>query len=169
MTGRNRLAVALGVLVALVAAVTPATADDGRDEKASKRIAIAMPGRFVAVAPDGASGDLRGTWQAVGAFVDSGTYSEHFVLSNNNTHIVARKTLTSALDGSTILLEVRTTVVWLSPTAATFDGGTWRFIGGTGRYDGLEGGGRPATAFGFADLAAGTVLVVHAGRADLDD
>lgn len=168
MTRRNRLTVALAVLVALVAAVTPATADDGRDEKASKRIAIATPGRFVEAAPDGASGVVRGTWQAVGAFVDSGPYVEHYVLSNNNTHVVASKTFTSALDGSTILLEASTTVVWLSPTTATFKGGTWRFLGGTGRYDGLEGGGKPATAFGFVDLAAGTVLAVHGGKADLD-
>ena len=45
-------------------------------------------------------------------------------------------------------------------------GGGWRILFGTGAYAGMKGGGRPS-ATAPADLALGTVLVSHSGKASL--
>ena len=164
MTKRTSLGIAMGVLVAFLMAVAPAAAQNGNHES-SNAISIAMQGHLVGATPDG--GNIAGSWQAAGAFTDAGTYTEHYVLSNANTYVVATKTLTSAFDGSTILLEARANIVWLSPTTGVFSGGSWRFTGGTGRYTGIHGGGRPG-GVGGVDLAAGTIAVVHVGRAGFD-
>ena len=165
MTKRTPLGIAMGVLLAFLIAVAPAAARNGNHER-SNAIAIALQGHLVGATPDG--GNIAGTWQAAGEFIDAGTYTEQYVLSNGNTYVVATKTLTSALDGSTILLQAQANIVWLSPTTGVFSGGRWRFTSGTGRYTEIHGGGKPG-AIGGVDLAAGTIAVVHVGRAGFDD
>jgi hypothetical protein len=158
----KQLAIVLSLLtvVASLVAVAPANAKQGRPDKHSAVVALALQGRIVSFA--GSEGDIVGTWQALGAFADAGTYTEHFVLSADGGSVVATKTLTSAAGGSTIRLEATANVIWLSPTTARFSGGSWHFLGGTGRYAGIQGGGSPG-ALGGADLAAGTVIAVHVG------
>ena len=52
---------------------------------------------------------------------------------------------------------------------ATFRGGSWRVVGGTGAYAGLRAGGRPAAASeSFASLVTGQVHIVHVGEAGED-
>jgi hypothetical protein len=109
-----------------------------------------------------------GSWQAHGAFNDSGTYTESFRFAGGSAAmprtIHTEKTLVGA-DG-TLHLRAEGVVIWLSPTLATFKAGNWRITSGTGAYLRLHAGGTPGvTADSFGDLVTGVVDVEHAGRA----
>jgi hypothetical protein len=109
-----------------------------------------------------------GSWQAHGAFNDSGTYAESFRFAGGSTvmprTIHAEKTLVGA--NGTLQLRAEGVVIWLSPTLATFKAGNWRITSGTGAYLRLHAGGTPGvTTDSFGNLVTGAVDVKHVGRA----
>jgi hypothetical protein len=113
-------------------------------------------------------GSLTGPDTAAGAFTsrigsikDSGTYSETFSLVGDA--ITAVKFFTGRR--GTFEMHMYGWLVFQTPTTATFRDGEWMFRNGTGTYEGLEGSGEPVVAKGSADLAAGTVDVIHRGTA----
>lgn len=146
-----RLELILVAAVAALAAAAPAAA------AAPEPVTIAMHGHFTGPS------SVAGTWEAVGAVTDAGTYVETFRITGDAIH--GEKVLTGSQ--GTIVIAVNAVVVWLSPTLATFRAGAWRIVSGTGAYAGLRGGGHPG-ASGFGDLATNTVEVAHEGQVDDD-
>jgi hypothetical protein len=144
----------LGLLAALLTAslvaALPATAG------APVHVSVVMHGGLTG--PD----SVAGTYTVSGGFEDEGTYVETFRFAGNSIHGV--KTL-SGRDG-TIILVAEAVVRWTSPTQVELFAGHWRFESGTGAYADLRGGGFPGV-IGSADLAAGTVEVIHDGWASL--
>jgi hypothetical protein len=106
---------------------------------------------------------VGGTWTAIGAVEDSGTYTEAFELSGQTVHGV--KTLVGAR--GTITIEARARIVFTSPTTAVFEDGNWLVVDGTDAYAALHAEGSPAGT-GTADFATGTVTVAHDGLAHYD-
>jgi hypothetical protein len=103
----------------------------------------------------------QGTWVATGAVEDSGTYTETFEIVGSE--ITAQKILVGSR--GTIVLEARSTVVF-EGCEASFEGGRWRIVDGTGAYEKLRGGGKPlATLESRGNVCTGAVDVTHAGRA----
>jgi hypothetical protein len=105
---------------------------------------------------------LAGTWQAVGAFSDAGTYTETFRFAGRSIHV--KKTLVGT--AGTLRLRAEARVIWATPTTATFKSGNWRITSGTGAYRHLHAGGTPAaTPDSFGDLATELVHIEHVGSA----
>jgi hypothetical protein len=105
---------------------------------------------------------VAGTWTAIGAIEDSGTYTETFHFSRDGSHISVGKVLVGS--AGTIVLKANARVVYQSATRIGFVRGRWSVDFGTGAYAGLRAGGRPAvTADSFADLASGEVSITHVG------
>ena len=148
--GRTLLGM-LTIALVCVAGAAPAAATT----RASVKIKIEMRGQFTG--PDSVSGTFRST---IGRIEDSGTYTETFTIVGDVIDGV--KVLTGAR--GTVTMRVHGFIDFPTATTATFRGGRWRILSGTGVYAGLEGGGRPG-AKGGADLAAGTVNVSHRGTA----
>jgi hypothetical protein len=129
-------------------------------------LAVAIPA--MAGAPDHVSvvmhggltgpNSVAGTYTVSGAIEDAGTYVETFRFAGTSIHGV--KTLTG--NAGTVTLVADAVIRWTSPTTAVLFAGHWRFVGGSGVYQDIQGGGSPAV-IGSADLAAGTVNVVHEG------
>jgi hypothetical protein len=105
---------------------------------------------------------VAGTFAMTGAVSDSGTFVDSFSLDGDTIRVI--KTLSGSK--GTFTLRAKGAVVMTSPTAATFTGGSWRVLSGTGAYADLQGRGRPG-AVGTVNFATGTVDVVHEGRARL--
>jgi hypothetical protein len=131
----------LGLLGALPAAAS-----------APQPVRVEMTGAFTGPST------VAGTYSSSGAVEDSGTYVETFRFAGASIHGV--KTLTG--NAGTVTLIADAVIRWTSPTTAVLFAGHWRFVGGTGAYQDIQGGGSPAV-IGSADLAAGTVDVVHEG------
>jgi hypothetical protein len=143
--------VVLAVATASVAATAPAVA--------APRVAveIEMSGQFTG--PNSVSGTFTST---VGTIHDSGTYAETFAVDGDTIDAVKIFTGTQGL----IVMSIHGFLDFPTPTSVTFRGGRWRVLFGTGAYAGMTGGGRPSST-GTADLALGTVLVSHSGKARL--
>jgi hypothetical protein len=108
--------------------------------------------------PDSAAG----TWTGSGLVDDSGAYSETFRFAGRTIH--AEKVLVGSQ--GTIVLRVQAVVVWLDECTATFKAGSWRIVDGTGAYEGLKGGGTPATTpDSFGNVCTGAIHVTHVGQA----
>ena len=143
-----KLKLILVATVAALAAAAPASAS------APQPVSISMHGHLTGPT------SVAGTWEADGAVTDSGTYTETLRFTGSALHV--EKVLVGTQ--GTIVLDVNTVVVWVTPTLATFEGGAWRFVSGTGAYADLKGGGHPG-AYGFGSLATGVVDVTHVGQA----
>ena len=145
----------IGVLAAVfgLALLAPLSATASAPEP----VTIAMHG--VLTGPD----SVAGTFTVSGAFSDAGTYVETYRFAGNTIHGV--KTLSGSY--GTITLVVQAVVRWTSPTRAELFAGQWRLESGTGAYANVHGEGSPG-ATGSADLAAGTVDVVHEGLASVN-
>lgn len=146
-----------GLLVALIALAAAALAVQAQATRPKPRTqVIEMVGQLTG--PNSAAG----TWTGIGLVDDAGTYTETFRFAGETIH--ARKVLIG--EKGTIVLRVRTIVVWLNECTATFKGGSWRIVSGTGAYEHLKGGGAPATEPGsFGDVCTGAIEVTHAGKA----
>jgi hypothetical protein len=153
---RKRALVRSGLVVLAVAAAsviaTPTAA-------ASPRVAVSleMSGQFTG--PNSVSGTFTST---VGTIEDSGTYAETFTVDGNTIDAVKTFTGTHGI----IVISIHGFLDFPTPTTVTFHGGRWRTLFGTGAYAGIKGSGRPSST-GTADLALGTVLVSHHGKAHL--
>jgi hypothetical protein len=143
----------IGLMVALTAPAGAATA------AARSRVYVKIEMRGQLTGPDSVAGTFTST---VGRIEDSGTYTETFTIVGDVIDGV--KVLTGSR--GTVAISVHSFIDFPTPTTATFRGGQWRILYGTGAYSGLQGGGRPG-AKGGADLAAGTVDVSHRGTARL--
>jgi hypothetical protein len=150
----HKLIIAVAVAVAAVGvAAMPASAS------APQPVTIEMNGHLTG--PD----TVAGTWSATGAFADSGTYSETFWLAGQTIH---GEKLLVGTEG-TLVMRGRSVLVWVTPTTATFQAGSWEIVGGTGAYERLRAVGTPLVAPGsFGDLATGVVHVTHVGEAHFD-
>jgi hypothetical protein len=145
-----------------------------------RRIVLAAPvfGALALVAPAAATQPQRqqfetighltgpssaaGTWSGTGVAEGAGTYTETFRFAGRTLH--GRKVLVSA--SGTIVLEDRAVVVWRDACTARFEAGSWHVSDATGAYEGLKGGGTPATtADSFGNVCTGEVDVVHQGSA----
>jgi hypothetical protein len=146
----RRLGILAAVLAAALLVAIPATAS------APAQVSVVMHGALTG--PDSVSG----TYTVAGAFEDTGTYFEEFRFAGDSIHGV--KTLSGR--GGTITLVADAVVRWISPTKVELFAGHWRFESGTGAYADLRGGGSPGV-IGSADLATGTVDVIHAGWASV--
>jgi hypothetical protein len=120
-------------------------------------VEIGMSGQFTG--PNSVSGTFT---SMVGSIHDSGTYAETFTVDGDTIDAVKIFTGTKGL----IVISIHGFLDFPTPTTATFHGGRWRVLFGTGAYAGMKGGGRPSSS-GTADLALGTVLVSHRGKARL--
>jgi len=127
-------------------------------------VAIEMNGQFVPTSAT--SGVVSGTWSAIGAVTDAGTYTETVEFLGHSIHVV--KQLTGSQ--GTIVLEGQGVYdVVAGGTLAVFRAGSWRFAGGSGAYENLHGGGEPlATADSFGSFLTGQVHIVHVGEAHYD-
>ncbi|HWM09333.1 MAG TPA: hypothetical protein VNO82_08305 [Solirubrobacteraceae bacterium] len=143
--------VVLALATANVVATAPAAA--------APRVAVnlAMTGQFTG--PNSVAGTFT---SKVGRIQDSGTYTETFAVEGNTIDAVKIFTGTQGL----IVVSIHGFVDFPTPTSATFRGGRWQVLFGTGAYAGMKGGGRPSST-GSADLALGTVVVSHRGKARL--
>jgi hypothetical protein len=103
---------------------------------------------------------VEGTFSLTGVAQDSGTYVETFRFAGSTIH--GEKTLVGAR--GTLVLRVQAVLEWLSPTRVRFAAGHWQIVSGMDSYAGLTGGGSPLAIDGVADLATGTVRVVHEGQ-----
>jgi hypothetical protein len=103
---------------------------------------------------------VEGTFSLTGFTQDSGRYVETFRFAGSTIH--GEKTLVGAT--GTLVLRVQAVLEWLSPTRVQFAAGHWQIVSGTGSYAGLTGGGSPLSTDSAADLATGTVRVVHEGQ-----
>jgi hypothetical protein len=147
------LAVALPLVVAAILAL-PAAATE------RQALRIDMIGQLTG--PDSAAG----TWAATGAVNDAGTYTESFVLAGDT--IKAQKVLTGSR--GTIVLRVRALVEAIDACTLTFKEGSWHVAGGSGDYESLEGGGKPATEAGsFGNVCTGAIRVAHVGQAHIEE
>jgi hypothetical protein len=107
---------------------------------------------------------VAGTFTSrIGRITDSGEYTETVTIEGDK--VTAVKFFTGRR--GTFEMPMYSWLVFQTPTAVTFRDGEWWFRNGTGEYEGLEGGGQPNVAKGGADLAAGTVDVIHRGTARL--
>ena len=146
-----RLVATCAVVLSLCVTAAGATA---RQASANHHVSIAMQGQLTSATT------VDGTFELRGALVDSGTYHEQFRIVGGR--ISATKTFAGAL--GTFVLRIHGRVVPISDTRLGFAGGSWRFMSGTGAYEGLRGGGDPAlTPASFGDLATGEVEVRHTG------
>jgi len=141
----------LALAAAAVVGPAPATA------ATRAAVSIEMSGQFTG--PNSVSGTFT---SRVGTIEDSGTYTETFGIDGNTIDSVKVLTASQGI----IVMTTRGFVESPTPTTVTFRGGRWQILFATGSYAGLKGGGRPAVT-GIADLAAGTVLVSHRGKARL--
>ena len=146
------LLVLLTVIFGLVFPVGTASAE-------TRTAPVKIEMRGLLTGPDSVSGTFTLT---IGRIEDSGTYTETFTIVGDVIDGV--KVLTGTR--GTVTMRVHGFIDFPTATTATFRGGRWRILSGTGAYAGLEGGGRPG-AKGGADLAAGTVNVRHRGTARL--
>lgn len=146
----SKLVRTLAVVVVALAAAAPAGATQ------PQALAIETNGHLTG------AGSAAGTWTAAGAIADAGTYTETFRFAGQTIHF--QKVLVGSL--GTIVIEGRGVLEWLSPCTVTFRAGSWRIVEGTGAYEGLTGGGTPATTpESFGDVCTGVVHVAHAGEA----
>ena len=146
--------------LALLLLVVAALIVDTAAAAAAQRVAVnlELSGRFTG------PNSIAGTFTSrVGTIEDSGTYTQTFGLDGNRVDTV--KVLTGSQ--GIIVIYVRAFADFVTPTTATFHGGHWKLLFGTGVYAGITGGGRPGAASGIADLAAGTEVVSHRGKARL--
>lgn len=120
-------------------------------------VKLEMSGQFTG--PNSVAGTFT---SRVGRIQDSGTYTETFAVDGDK--IDAVKIFTGAR--GLIVVSIDGFVDFPTPTSATFRGGRWQVLFGTGAYAGMKGGGRPSST-GTADLASGTVVVSHSGKARL--
>lgn len=146
---KARMAIALALLAAALSAL-PADANRG------EAVRIEMVGQLTG------PNTIEGTWTATGALDDAGTYSETFEILGE------RITGTKLLVGraGTITLKAQGEILWLSACTATFAGGNWRLLDGTGTYERVTGNGHPVTTpESSGDVCTGLVRIVHVGRA----
>ncbi len=103
-----------------------------------------------------------GSWTGAGVAAGSGTYTETFRFAGGSMH--GRKVLVGA--AGTIVLDFHALVVFRDACTATFVAGAWQVADATGAYEGLKGGGSPATtAESFGNVCTGSVDVEHEGQA----
>ena len=113
-------AIRCSIVVALLAlAAAPAAA-----ASPPQPVTLDMHGHFTGPST------IEGTWDADGAFADSGTYTESFRLAGQTVHTT--KILVGA--EGTLRLRAQAVVIYLTPTFATFKAGNWRIMSGTGAY-----------------------------------
>ena len=145
--------------VCLVLALATASVVAAPAEAAATHVAVKleMNGQFTG--PNSVSGTFT---SQVGRIQDSGTYTETFAVDGDTIDAVKIFTGTQGL----IVVSIQGFVDFPTRTSATFRGGRWKVLFGTGAYAGMKGGGRPSST-GTADLALGTVLVSHRGKARL--
>jgi hypothetical protein len=153
----GKRALVRSALVVLAMATASVVATPAAD--ASRRVAveIEMSGQFTG--PNSVSGTFT---SMVGQIQDSGTYTETFAVDGDTIDAVKIFTGTKGL----IAVAIHGFLDFPTPTSVSFRGGRWRVLFGTGAYAGMKGGGRPSST-GTADLALGTVLVSHSGKASL--
>jgi len=164
----------LSLIVALVVISSASARPTGdlhgpTDRSKSSALRIELNGQF-----DPATSTVSGTWQATGAITGTGRYFEHVTFTGQpvpgaqGVPIHLSKLLWNQTGSILLRVDALTDV---SPAGiATFPGGSWRVVGGTGAYADLRAGGRPAaTDDSFASLVTGQVHIVHAGSLRQDD
>lgn len=146
-----------GVLVVLAVAIASVVSTPRAAAASRVAVEIEMSGQFTG--PNSVSGKFT---SMVGTIEDSGTYEETFTVDGDTIDAVKIFTGTRGV----IVISIHGFLDFPTPTSVTFRGGRWRTLFGTGAYAGIKGGGRPSST-GTADLALGTVLVSHSGKAHL--
>jgi hypothetical protein len=145
-------AIRCGIIAALFALATASAASASPPQP----VTLDLHGHFTG------PNTIEGSWDANGAFADSGSYTESFRLAGRTVY--TRKVLVGS--AGTLRLRAEAVVNWLTPTFATFNAGNWRIMSGTGAYEHLHAGGTPGvTSDTFADLASGIVHMLHVGEA----
>jgi hypothetical protein len=143
------LTLALGALVAAVP--FSASAGDG------KRVVIAERNMIVAFDPATGAGTQAGTFHAAGAISDTGTASSNFTVTpigDDRAVLEGDHVLTSP--AGTLVVRSRVTLFpYGSPRVIAQ--GTWKIVGATGAYAGVEGHGR-SLAVGDFTTATATIM-----------
>jgi hypothetical protein len=145
----RRIALA-GLVIGALASAAPAVATQPQ------------PQQFETIGHLTGPSSAAGTWSATGLVEGAGTYTETFRFAGRTFH--GHKVLVGA--GGTIVLESRAVVVWRDACTAGFEAGSWHISDATGAYEGLKGGGTPATtAESYGNVCTGDIDVVHPGSA----
>jgi hypothetical protein len=157
---QRRSAVVGAVLAALVTMVAPgASAGDGG------RVVIAEDNNIVAFDPSTGKGRQVGTFHAAGAISDTGTSVSDFTvtpISDGRALLQGDHVLTSAT--GTLVLRSRVTLTPF-PGPRVVAKGTWRIVGATGGYAGLEGSGK---SLAVGDFTTATATIMRDGELEED-
>ncbi len=146
---RRRFLVAAAALVAALVATVP--------------LAAGGPGGKVMIAERNlftGAGTQAGTFSIAGAFTDSGTATATFTLTPRGD---ARMFIDGdhVLEGKHGTLVVRThAMVYVGSLPTAYVEGSWKVVGGTGAYAGVEGGG---IVKAVGDFENGTATIIREG------
>jgi hypothetical protein len=157
---QRRSAVVGAVLAALVTMVPPgASAGDGG------RVVIAEDNNIVTFDPSTGKGRQVGTFHAAGAISDTGTSVSDFTVTPTGDG-------RALLEGDHVLTSVTGTLVVRSrvtltpfPSPRVVARGTWRIVGATGGYAGLEGSGK---SLAVGDFTTATATIMRDGELEKD-
>jgi hypothetical protein len=159
---RGLLASALGAVLTAALAAVPFGASAGD----AKRAVIAERNIIVAFDPATGKGTQAGTFHAAGAISDTGTSSSDFTV----TPIGGDRAI---LEGDHILSSAAGTLVVRSrvtlspyPAARVIAQGTWKIVGATGGYAGLQGHGK---SLAVGDFTTATATIMRDGEVGPED
>jgi|SRR6266850_5422671 len=157
---QRRSAVVGAVLAALVSTVPfGASASEGG------HVVIAERNNIVAFDPTTGQGRQVGTFHAAGAISDSGASVSDFTvtpISDGRAVLQGDHVLTSAT--GTLVLRSRVTLTPF-PSPRVIAKGTWRIVGATGVYAGLEGSGK---SLAVGDFTTATATIMRDGEVEAD-
>ncbi len=157
----QRRSAVLGAALAVLVSTVPFRASASEGE----RVVIAERNNIVAFDPTTGQGRQVGTFHAAGAISDSGTSASDFTvtpMSDGRALLQGDHVLTSST--GTLVVRSRVTLTPF-PSPRVIAQGTWRIVGATGVYAGLEGSGK---SLAVGDFTTGTATIMRDGEVEGD-